>query len=77
MKGGAGAGAGRKPTGKKTLRLSLSLPLATVVALNEVGAETFEFVSEAILKALGNRRGKKNEPDASESSCDQARSSPR
>lgn len=42
MKGGAGAGLGRKPTGKKTLRISLSLPLATVVALNEVGAETFE-----------------------------------
>jgi hypothetical protein len=54
MKGGARAGAGRKP-GKKTVQISLSLPVATVAALNEVGQrmKRSKFVNEAILTAIG------------------------
>jgi hypothetical protein len=53
MKGGARAGAGRKP-GKKTVQISLSLPKATVVALNQAGRrmKRSKFVNEAILTAL-------------------------
>lgn len=53
MQGGARVGAGRK-LGRKTERLTLSLPKTTVTALNGVGQrmKRSKFVNEAILEAI-------------------------
>ncbi len=55
MKGGARAGAGRKP-GKKTVLRSFSLSVVAAAALEAVEKrKRSKFVNEAILKAIGEK----------------------